>query len=329
MRVLITGGSGFLGRGILRRVEQWRTADPPKLPDLLAVYGCALVTWDVAIYSRDETKQDECRQRYPWAEYILGDIKDEERLTNAMRGADWVIHAAALKYIPDAELNAAEAISVNVDGSRNVVRAAKRAGVRKVVAISTDKAVQPVNVYGASKMMMERLFADERRWHTDDPWFTCVRYGNVVGSTGSVIPLFQRQARERGHVTLTDGHMTRFWMSVDEAIDLILEAFIPPTQAGSILVPRPAAMMLTNVAKAAVDGAPIEYIGQRPGEKKHELLIHYEESVRAVRGPRPYYELLPVHAEAGTEAFTVSSQHPNRWMEVDEMRALIADAATV
>ena len=317
MKVLVTGGAGFLGRGILRQVERGK------------------LDWEVTVYSRDETKQDECRRRYPFANYILGDVKDVERLTNAMVGQRYVVHAAAMKYIPEAELNAAECVSVNVDGARNVIRAAKVAGVERVVGISTDKAVQPVNVYGASKMAMERLFADEARY-SSNPSFICVRYGNVIGSTGSVIPLFQRQLAEHGEVSLTNPHMTRFWMSVDEAITLILIAF-RHANPGSIIVPMARAMTLQEVAMAAThNDVSIKYVGERPGEKVHEALIHYEESVRVQINTRivdqeeySYFELRRPGMHIGERPFTLASHTPNRLMCVQEMRELIADAATI
>ena len=175
MKVLVTGGAGFLGRGLLRHVKR----------DSL--------DWEITVYSRDETKQDECRRRYPFARYVLGDVRDVDRLRTVMMGHDIVIHAGALKYIPEAEKNASECVSVNVGGTQAVMRAAEAAGIKHVVGISTDKAVQPVNVYGCSKMAMERLFADTAQFE-GGPEFVCVRYGNVVGSTGSVIPLFKRQS---------------------------------------------------------------------------------------------------------------------------------------
>src|SRR3990167_9075800 len=177
MKVLVTGGAGFLGRGILREIAQGR------------------LDWDVTVYSRDEAKQEACHRRDRFARYVLGDVRDQERLAVAMAGHDAVVHAAALKVIPAAEVNAAECIAVNIGGSQSVVAAARRAGVRRVVGISTDKAVSPVNVYGATKMAMERLFSESSGAEAE---FACVRYGNVIGSTGSVIPLFKRQWQETG-----------------------------------------------------------------------------------------------------------------------------------
>jgi UDP-N-acetylglucosamine 4,6-dehydratase len=306
MKVLITGGAGFLGRGILRRVQRGN------------------LDWEITCYSRDETKQDEARQQWPQARFILGDVRDTELLTAAAMGHDAVIHAAALKYIDKAELNAAECLSVNVGGAQAVVRAARAAGVAKVVGISTDKAVQPVNVYGCSKMAMERLFAESSGATSS---FFCVRYGNVIGSTGSVIPFFQQQAEKLGKVTLTDPNMTRFWMGVDEAIDLIALVLAGKLQPGSIAIPEVQAMKMDDVVKAAVgENAPVEIIGTRPGEKMHERLLHFEESVRVLR-QQGWLELLPPGIILGaTKPSTIVSNNPHHWMTVDRMRELIEDA---
>ena len=319
MKALVTGGAGFLGRGILRR---WSRGD---LPD-----------WEgLTVLSRDETKQDEARKRYPDAHFVLGDIRDTERLALVASGHDIILHGGAVKYVPDAELNPQETVSVNVHGSESVILAACKANVRRVVGISSDKAVLCVNVYGATKMVMERLFSDrnliaaQRRNPDSLPAFTCVRYGNVVGSTGSVIPLFARQYAETGRVQITDEHMTRFWMSVDQAIDTILLAL--EATPGAVVVPYASAMTILDVARAAtVDDVPYDVSGVRPGEKMHEKLVHHEESVRAWR-KETHIELLPVGFAEGVpsqEAFTVSSQYVHG-LTVAEMRAMIADAREI
>ena len=307
-KVLVTGGAGFLGRGILQRVSK------------------ASLDWDVTVYSRGENKQYLCSLRYPSARYILGDVRDVDRLADVMVGHDFVIHAAAVKFIDRAELNAAEALSVNFGGSQAVVAAAKAAGVRRVVGISTDKAVQPVNTYGCSKMAMERLFAEASTPHTQ---FNCVRYGNVVGSTGSVIPYFQRQAAEEGRVTVTDPKMTRFWLGVDEGVDLVLAA-LASEHPGSIMIPLVRSMTMANVVEAVAPGVPVEIIGTRPGEKIHERLLHYEESVRVLRHGEGL-ELLPPGTQPPyiVAPFTLSSQNPHAFMSVDEMSSLVADAKGV
>lgn len=288
--------------------------------------------WEVTVYSRDETKQDECRRRYGFANYVLGDVRDVARLADVFVGHDTVVHAAALKYIPEAEINAAECVGVNIDGCRNVIAAAKAAGIRRVVAISTDKACAPVNIYGASKMVMERLFADEARRRRSSPSFVCVRYGNIVGSTGSVIPVFHRQAKELGHVRITNPAMTRFWMSVDDAIDLIVLALDQQlVKPGAVAIPIVRAMTILDVARAATrDDIPIVEIGERPGEKKDEVLLPYEESFRTIEhlSPRRFFEVLPPgYVPPGRiTPFTVSSDSPESWVTVEEMRQWIADS---
>lgn len=252
-RTLITGGSGFLGRGILRRAhrENWPA--------------------DFIVYSRDELKQAQCRKRYKDVRYVLGDVRDVERLRLLFLGVDTVIHTAALKYVPEGETNVSECISVNVDGTAAVLRAAHEAGVQRVVCISTDKAVQPVNVYGATKMLVERLVGEAAEWDTVD--VTAVRYGNVIGSTGSVVPVLLEQARESGVITITDPAMTRYWLTVDEAIDLILTALSPRAANGDVIVYNPRSMTLINLVDAITPSARNNIIGLRPGEKMHETLL--------------------------------------------------------
>jgi UDP-N-acetylglucosamine 4,6-dehydratase len=319
--VLVTGGAGFLGRAILRRAtrEKW----PARF----------------TVYSRDETKQWELKHRYPDVQCILGDVCDRERLDALMTGIDYVIHAAAVKYIPEAEHNAEEAVRVNYEGSRAVARAAARQGVKKVVGISTDKACAPLNTYGASKMLMERLFGEANRWA--DTRFTTVRYGNVVGSTGSVIPLFARQVRETGEITITDPRMTRFWLSVDEAIDLVLVAFAEAeVRPGSTFVGANPAMSIVDLADAVwrssgrTSAVAVKVIGIRPGEKLHESLFNEQEAPRASwrEGPPPGYTLaaatLPAVNEPGIPA-GYSSNDPLRWLGAEEMCRLIEDAKSV
>lgn len=305
--IFVTGGAGFWGRGLMKRarLEDW----PCK----------------ITVYSRDETKQDVCRQQYPEHRYVLGDITDREHLTIAMAGHDIAIHAGAIKYIPEAEFNVDETIRINVDGSRNVIAAARKAGVDQVIALSTDKACQPVNVYGATKMLMERAIAQAQGPTT----YKAVRYGNVVGSTGSVIPYFERQKKELGRITVTDPDMTRFWMSYNDAIDTVLHA-IYHGSPNSIIVPRPRSLTMGALANLIADGeCAIEYIGQRPGEKTHEDLIHYQESVRVLHKTRDFYELLPIHSGFnGSEPFQVSSLYAERISE-SEMATMISEAANV
>jgi UDP-N-acetylglucosamine 4,6-dehydratase len=286
---------------------------------------------DVTIYSRDEYKQDLCKQKYPSARYVLGDVRDLDRLTLAMSGHDIVIHTAAIKYIPEAEFNVSECIDVNVQGSRNVFTAARRSGVATVIAISTDKVVQPVNVYGATKMIMERLVGEAS--HHDGPFYAACRYGNVVGSTGSVIPLFQRQMKEQGYITVTDPTMTRYFISVDEAIELIFSCF--GMHGGSIRIPTPRAMLMGDLALAIAQHEDnIRYIGKRPGEKHHEQMLSRDESLRAERQGSlalyspVHYELHRVGSTPIGEPFSMSSDSASA-IGVQDMQAIVEDAINV
>src|SRR3990167_4972035 len=247
-KVFISGGTGFLGRAILRRAEKEH--------------------WDCQItaMSRDEEKLWKAKDRFgKLVNCVLGDVRDQHNLNIAMRGHETVIHAAAIKFIPEAEANVFETVKTNVDGSRNVLRAAVRVGVKTVVAISTDKAALPANTYGMTKALMERMFAEANAWNGTR--FVAVRYGNVVGSTGSIIPIFKYQLAKNGRLRLTDERMTRFWISVDEAIDLILLAAARAQELpGRVFVPRCSAMTVKDIARMIAAGAPIDVTGIRPGE---------------------------------------------------------------
>lgn len=296
MKVFITGGSGFLGRALMH------------------YWGDDEVAFTV--YSRDEYKQDLCKRNYSSARYILGDVRDIDRMSLAMAGHDLVIHAAAIKYIPEAEANVNECIAVNVEGSSCVLRAARAAGVDRVVGISTDKAVQPVNTYGASKMLMERLFDEAARY---GQYTTLVRYGNVVGSTGSVIPKFKRQFKEDGTITITDPGMTRFWISAEDAVDLVKMAWV--NEPGTITVPRAGAMEMGPLAHL-IAGNSFKVVGARPGEKFSEDMIHPYESVRTIVGKNNYI-VMPVGTCAFNNEFKISSDHPDFWINDDQMKRYI------
>lgn len=260
--LLITGGAGFLGRGILRYIDQNN------------------VNARVTVYSRDEAKHYAMRQKFPDVRCVLGDIRDTERLAAVMSGHDTVIHAAALKHIPEAERDVTEAVAVNVEGSRSVGWAALRAGVGQVVGISTDKVCSPRNAYGATKMLMERMFQELNRLGSTR--FSCVRYGNVISSTGSVVPLFRDQLSRTNRISLTDSRMTRFWFGAEDAVRLIECALASEYAGGGVYAAACPAMTLPKVAMAVVDylgykGVEIDTIGLRPGEKLHETLIDENE----------------------------------------------------
>lgn len=250
-RILITGGTGFLGRGILRAAvrEKWDA--------------------EFTVFSRDEFKQHLCRDKYPRAAYYLGDVRDTDRLTLLMRGHDIVIHAAALKYVVEAEQNVDECVGINVYGTQSVIKAAHEAGVACVVNISTDKAVEPLNTYGLTKAIGERLFYEASGLMRRTKFVTC-RYGNVIGSTGSVLPVFKHQYNTLGYVQVTDPDMTRFWLNIDQAVKLIQIAAMQ--MSGTVLVPTALQALSIGEIAEAIAGTEISVIGARPGEKIHEKL---------------------------------------------------------
>jgi UDP-N-acetylglucosamine 4,6-dehydratase len=316
--VLITGGSGYFGRAVLRRAkrEKWPAT--------------------FTIYSRDETKQWEVKRRYPETRCVLGDIaRDFERLVYTMQGHDVVIHAGAVKYIPEAEHNVFETVAVNVEGSRNVALAARAAGVKTVIGISTDKACGPLNVYGMTKGIMERMFSEANRMG-DTHFITC-RYGNVVGSTGSVVPVFMRQIEEYGELRITDSRMTRFWMSVDQAVDTVLWAYDEAKDnPGVVCIPFCPAMKVVDLARAVWrmkrhgDEPEINYTGIRPGEKLHEELFNEQEAVRAIRSDERGYYLVPATEPAHHPTMmSYSSNHPLKWLSAEEVIEFVHDSESV
>lgn len=259
MKVAITGGAGFLGRAFIDRAR-----DVPEIDD-------------VTVVSRDEHKHHRLKAHYPDVRTVLCDVRDETRLTAIFAGHDAVIHAAAMKYVPEAERDVSEAIATNITGSMNVARACANAGIKRAVAISTDKAVDPVNTYGATKMVMERAWQEAARVYPTD--YRLVRYGNVVSSTGSVIPLFLDQILETGRVRITSARMTRFWLGIGSAVELIMRALLDKDRnRGCVYVARCPASTITAVAKACAMHlcAPepeLDIIGTRPGEKIDEVLM--------------------------------------------------------
>jgi len=254
--VLVTGGSGSLGTAILARAYS--------------------EGWDAAftVYSRDESKQAVLRDRFPDVRFLLGDVRDSESLEPAMRGIDVVVHAAAYKRVPEAERETMACVGANVIGSMNVVREALRAGVPRVIGISTDKACAPINAYGQSKALMERLFQAAAR--PTGPAFTLVRYGNVLASTGSVIPALRAQVARGLPITITDPTMTRFWITLDDAVDLIVAGLELPS--GSILIPKSRSSTMGVMADAIAPGHSTVVTGFRAGEKRHEQLLNAHEA---------------------------------------------------
>ncbi len=260
--ILVTGGTGSFGKKFIDiMVKEYHPAK-------------------IIIYSRDELKQHEMRVKgfdHPSLRYFIGDIRDRDRLLRAMQGVNIVVHAAALKQVPACEYNPMEAIKTNILGSSNVIDAALDAGVEKVMALSTDKAVNPANLYGATKLAAEKLFIQSNAYAGNKRTrFSCTRYGNVVGSRGSVVPVFLKQ-KESGRVTLTDDRMTRFWLSLEQGVHFVIEC-IEEMHGGEVFVPKIPSMKMIDLAKAIAPNARIEVIGIRPGEKLHEVLISEDEA---------------------------------------------------
>ena len=264
--VLVTGGTGSFGKEFIRILLE--EEQPEK----------------VIVFSRDELKQHEMRAAgfdHPNIRYFIGDVRDLERMKRAMDAVHVVVHAAALKQVPACEYNPMEAIKTNILGSSNVVEAALEAGVEKVMALSTDKAVSPVNLYGATKLAAEKLTVQSNAYSGDRPTrFSCVRYGNVVGSRGSVVPVFIQQ-RDSGKVTVTDERMTRFWLSLEQGVRFVLRC-IDHMQGGEVFVPKLPSTTLMDLVSAIAPDAQIEVVGIRPGEKLHEVLVSEDEARSAL-----------------------------------------------
>lgn len=319
--VLITGGTGSFGRMLLRSLLGRCT--PKK----------------VIIFSRDEYKQfimaqEFPVQKYPFIRFFIGDVRDKDRLRMAFSGVDLVIHAAALKQVPAAEYNPFEAIKTNIIGSTNVIEAALEAGVAKTVVLSTDKAVNPANLYGATKLCSEKLFVAGNAYSGDDGVsFSIVRYGNVVGSRGSVIPLFCQQ-RQNGTVTITDIRMTRFWITLNDAVSFVMNR-AEEMVGGEIFVPKIPTMGILDLAKAVCPECKIQVIGIRPGEKLHETLLTSDEARHAMEYD-DYYMIKPIFnnfsrrqkiedGKSVTDGFEYSSGNDGWRLGIDELRGMITE----
>lgn len=314
--ILVTGGTGSFGRAFTRVLLDEHT--PRRL----------------VVFSRDELKQHEMRTGgfdHPALRYFIGDVRDVQRLRRAMRGVDVVVHAAALKQVDACEYNPIEAIATNVDGAKNVIDAALDAGVSRVVALSTDKAVNPINLYGASKLCAEKLFVHSNTYGgASGTRFSCVRYGNVVGSRGSVIPLFRRQ-RETGEVTVTDPRMTRFWLTLEQGVRFVIRA-IRTMEGGEVFVPKIPSMKIVDLVEAIAPGCTTKVIGIRPGEKLHEMLVAEDEGRHTVELD-DMFVIQPVHPWwrtpthlAGTapeDGFVYASHTNSEWLSVEQLRAIV------
>lgn len=315
--ILVTGGTGSFGTAFIGRMLK-------QFPETI-----------IRLFSRDELKQSESREHFgdQRVRYLVGDIRDRDRLKRAAQGADLIVHAAAMKQVPACEYNPFEAVNTNVLGTQNLVDAAIDAGVEKVVALSTDKAVNPLNLYGATKLCAEKIVVQGNAYGSHTCRLACVRYGNVVGSRGSVVPLFRRQMEE-GHLTITDERMTRFWITLEQAIDLVLFAFEHLT-GGEVFIPKIPSMRVIDLAEAIAPGVPRDVVGIRAGEKLHELLLTSDESYRAY-DIGDAFVLLPSHQtwptdrrweERGTPValgYSYTSDTNSMWVGPNEIDALLS-----
>ncbi len=318
--VLITGGTGSFGKKFVEIMLK------EKRPHRLIVF------------SRDELKQHEMRQVFSDAgdsplRYFIGDVRDRDRLHRAFYGVNVVVHAAALKQVPACEYNPIEAIMTNVIGARNVIDAALDTGVKKVIALSTDKAVNPVNLYGATNLCAEKLFVQSNAYAGfQGARFSCVRYGNVVGSRGSVIPVFLEQ-RRNGRVTVTDPRMTRFWITLEQGVRFVIRC-IEQMHGGEVFVPKIPSMNIMDLVKAVASDCQVEYIGIRPGEKLHEVLISEDEARHALE-LEDMYVVQPAHpwwrvenwagGKPLPDGFRYASNTNSQWLSADELRELIKE----
>ncbi len=316
--VLVTGGTGSFGKKFIRiMLDEYH---PAKL----------------IVFSRDELKQHEMRVSgfdHPSLRYFIGDVRDVERLRRAMHGVDIVIHAAALKQVPACEYNPLEAIKTNILGSSNVIEAALDMTVKKVMALSTDKAVNPVNLYGTTKLAAEKLFVQSNAYAAGTSTrFSCVRYGNVVGSRGSVVPIFVQQ-RKNGKLTITDERMTRFWLTLEQGVRFVISC-TEQMLGGEVFVPKIPSMKIIDLAQAIAPDTEMEIIGIRPGEKLHEVLIHEDEARSAVELDdmfvvQPATELWFGHewqklGKSLPDGYRYASNTNPEWLDIQQIQQMIA-----
>lgn len=321
--VLVTGGTGSFGRAFLRLVVD--RCEPRKL----------------IVFSRDEAKQHDMRFtwpdiKYPFLRYFLGDVRDRDRLDMAFRGVDVVVHAAALKHVPAAEYNPFEFISTNVIGAENVVQAAIRNRVGKVIALSTDKAANPINLYGASKLASDKIFTAANNLSGEGgPTFAVVRYGNVVGSRGSVVPYFRRLIADGARdLPITDPRMTRFWITLEGGVNFVMSC-LAMMRGGEIFVPKIPSMKVTDLARAIAPDLPHRVVGIRPGEKLHEVMIPADESRSTVALEDRYIILPPTEwysresveklgAAAVVEGFSYTSDGNSEWLDAVGLKSILS-----
>ncbi|MEK7124272.1 MAG: UDP-N-acetylglucosamine 4,6-dehydratase (inverting) [Patescibacteria group bacterium] len=314
--ILITGGLGSFGQKFIEIVLKEHN------PKSIRIYDNRELA-----YVEIERKFDDPRLRF-----FVGDVRDKDRLNRAMNDVDIVVHAAALKHVPVCEYNPIEAIRTNIDGAINVIDAAINNSVQKVMAVSTDKAVQPVNLYGATKMVAEKLFVQGNSYTGGRKTiFSCSRYGNVVGSSGSVVPLFKSQ-KEKGEITITDERMTRFWITLDQGVRFVIKC-IEDMKGGEIFVPKIPSTKITDLAETIAPEVNKKVIGIRPGEKIHEVLLTSEES-RHAKEFENYFIIEPqfsfwndgnyVNGKLLSDGFIYSSDSNNQWLNKEQIKHLIS-----
>lgn len=314
--ILITGGTGSFGKLITKILVEEH--NPRR----------------VIIYSRDELKQSIMAQDPLFAgnrqlRFFIGNVRDKERFARALDGVDIVVHAAAMKQVPVAEYNPFEAVKTNILGAQNLIDCAIDKGVKRIVALSTDKAANPINLYGATKLCSDKLFiAGNNYAGAKKTRFSVVRYGNVIGSRGSVVPLFL-DLRKKGVLPLTDTRMTRFWLTLGQGIRFVLDC-LGDMRGGELFVPKIPSMKLVDLAKAIAPEAKIKVIGIRPGEKVHEVMLPEDEARKAIELEDRY--VLPgkqhlywkKHGKTCADGFSYSSETNKKWLTIEELRAMIA-----
>lgn len=323
--ILVTGGTGSFGKKFIKTVLE-------KYPGVKKI----------VVYSRDEYKQFVMQNMPEFQPYVsklrffIGDVRDKERMMRAFEGIDIVVHAAALKQVPACEYNPFEAVKTNIHGAQNVIDCAINCKVKKVVALSTDKACAPINLYGATKLCSDKLFIAGNAYCGDrDTRFAVVRYGNVAGSRGSVIPYFQKLVNEGAQeLPITDLRMTRFWLKLEQAVEMVLEA-IENMQGGELYVKKIPSMRMPDLAKAIAPNLPIKEVGIRPGEKIHEQMITKEDAPNTIEF-NDFYIILPQvkfrnieynypNAKPVPPDFEYHSGNNDRWLTVDDMKKLISE----
>ena len=313
--VLITGGTGSFGQKLTETL-----LDRYRLKRLI-------------IFSRDEQKHFRMGQKFPDSKYqciryFIGDIRDKSRLELAFRDVDYIVHAAAMKHVPLSEYNPIECVRTNILGAQNLIEVATAVGVKKVIALSTDKACNPINLYGATKLASDKLFISANNYAR--AVYSVVRYGNVIGSNGSVIPFFLK-IRDRGRFPITDPRMTRFWISLQQSVDFVIARLLE-MQGGELFVPKIRSMRITDLAEAIDPDAEIDVVGIRPGEKLHETLIS-EDDARATHETDQYFVVSSDSSRTAgrvgspgrnvPEDFRYSSDLNSEWISVEEMRTII------